>query len=144
MDTFWAVVLIVLGLLAWVGQILSLFAPSTAEKLSLVEKEETVDQVYWADIRGEALWDFLTLWTLMVAGVLLLLDHHAWPYFGLISGSIYVYFGGRGILTRLEIRRSGFRIGDPATVQLGLIMLAVWAVVGLITIITATTELSGS
>ena len=144
MDTFWAVVLLALGLLAWAGQSLSLFVPRTAEKLSLVEKEDTVEPVYWADIRGEALWDFLTLWTLPVAGVLLLLDHGAWPYFGLVGGSIYVYFGGRGILSRLEMRRSGFRIGDPANVQLGLIMLAVWAVVGLITIITAAAELSGS
>jgi hypothetical protein len=63
METFWAVVLIVLGLLAWVGQGLARFSPSTAEKLSFVEKEETVEPVYWADIRGEALWDFFTLWT---------------------------------------------------------------------------------
>ena len=142
MEVAWGVVLIVLGLLAWGGQTISWFAPRTAEKLSLVEKEETVEPVYWADIRGEALWDFLTLWTLVAAGVLLLLDHETWPYFGLIGGSVYVYFAGRGIFTRLEMRRRGFRIGQPGNVRLGLIMLAVWGVIGLITIIAAATRLS--
>jgi hypothetical protein len=144
MEIAWAVVLIVFGLLAWAGQTLSWFAPGTAEKLSLVEKRDSVEPVYWADIRGEALWDFLTLWTLVVAGVLLLLDHEAWPYFGLVGGGIYLYFAGRGILTRLEMHRSGFRVGDPSNVRLGLIMLAVWGVVALITIVTAATTLSGS
>ena len=144
MEVAWGVVLIVLGLLAWGGQTLSWFAPNAAEKLSLVETEETVEPVFWADIRGESLWDFLTLWTLVVAGGLLLLDHQAWPYFGLIGGSIYVYFGGRGIFTRLEMRRRGFRVGESSNVRLGLIMLAVWGVIGIITIVTATTTLAGS
>ena len=144
MEIVWGVVLIVLGLLAWGGQGLSYFAPSTAEKLNLTEGEEKVEPVFWADGQGEALWDFLTLWILVVAGILLLLDHDAWPYFGLVGGSVYVYFAGRGILTRLEMQRSGFRIGDPSNVRLGLIMLAVWGVVGLITIVTAATTLSGS
>lgn len=144
MEIALGVVLIVLGLLAWGGQGLSWFAPTTAEKLSLTEGEEKVEPLYWADGQGEALWDFLTLWTLVVAGVLLLLDHEAWPYFGLVAGGIYVYFAGRGILTRLQMQRSGFRIGDPSNVRLGLIMLAVWGIVGLITIIIAANTLSGS
>jgi hypothetical protein len=144
MEIVWSVLLVALGLLAWAGQGLSRFAPVTAEKLSLTEGEENVEPVFWADGQGEALWDLLTLWTLVVAGVLLFLDHEAWAFFGLVAGGIYVYFAGRGILTRLEMQRRGFRIGDPGSVRLGLIMLAVWGVVGLITIITAVIDLSGS
>ncbi len=144
MATFWAAVLILLGLLAWGGQTVSRFAPGTAEKLSLMEGEDTVERVYWADVRGEALWDFLTLWTLVVAGVLLLFDHPAWPYFGLVGGAVYVYFAGRGIFTRLEMRHRGFRIGAPANVRIGLIMLAVWGVAGFVAILTAAITLSGS
>ena len=59
MEIIWGVVLIALGLLAWGGQTLSRFAPDTATKLSLVEKKETVEPVYWADIRGESLWGLL-------------------------------------------------------------------------------------
>ncbi len=144
METLWAVVLILLGLLAWAGQTLSWFAPDTAVKLSLMEGEDTVERVYWADIRGEALWDFLTLWTLVAAGVLLLFDHQAWPYFGLVGGAVYVYFAGRGILTRMEMRRRGFRIGEPSNVRVGLIMLAIWGTFGLVAVITAAVALSGS
>lgn len=142
MDIVWSVVLVALGLLAWIGQALARFAPRSAERLNLVEKRETVEPAYWADIRGEALWDFLTLWTLVAAGVLLLLDHAAWSYFGLVGGGVYVYFAGRGILTRLELRRQGFRIGDPVNVRLGLVMLAVWGLLGLITIVAAVTVLA--
>jgi len=53
MEIVWGVVLIVLGLLAWGGQTLSRFAPDTATKLSLVEKEESVEPLYWADIRAK-------------------------------------------------------------------------------------------
>lgn len=65
-----------------------------------------------------------------------------WPYFGLIGGGIYVYFAGRGILARFGMQRGGFRVGDLKTVRLGLIMLAVWGVVGLITVVTAAITLS--
>ena len=141
MEVFWAVVLIVFGLLAWGGQTVSRFAPDVAVSLNLTEGRESVEPVFWADGQGEALWDFLTLWTLVVAGVLLLIDHESWPIFGLIGGGVYVYFAGRGILTRLEMQRSGFRIGEPSNVRLGLIMLAVWGVIGLITIVAAAMSL---
>lgn len=94
------------------------------------------------DIRGEALWDFLTLWTLLAAGVLLILDNRAWAYFGLVGGGMYVYFAGRGILTRLEMQRRGFRIGKPQNVGTAYIFLAVWGAVGLVTIIAAVVALS--
>ena len=139
-----AVVLIVLGLLAWGGQGLARFAPTNAARWGLVEEEETVEPVYWADIRGEALWDFMTLWSLAAAGVLLLLDSRAWPYFGLAGGGIYVYFAGRGILTRLEMRRRGFCVGDPKNLRIGLIMLTVWGAVGLVAIAAAAVALAGA
>jgi hypothetical protein len=133
---------VVLGLLAWGGQTVSWLVPSTAARLNLAESEDTVEPVYWADIRGEALWDSLTLWTLVVAGVLLLLDNEAWVYFGLFGGGAYVYFAGRGIVTRLEMIRSGFRVGDPKNVRLGLVMLGVWGIVGLVTAVVAINTLS--
>ena len=107
-------------------------------------ERRTVEPVYWADIGGEALWDLLTLWTLVAAAVLLLLDHNGWPCFGLWGGAVCLYSAGRGILTRLEMQRRGFRIGDPSTVRLGLIMLSVWGGVGVITIVASITSLTGS
>lgn len=144
MDLTWAVVLILFGLLAWAGQTLARFAPETAQALGLVEAEDAVEPLYWADIRGEALWDALTLWTLPVAGILLAIGHDAWPYFGLAGGGAYLYFAGRGILTRLEMQRGGFRIGAPNSVRVGFTMLGVWGVIAIVTIIAATDSLAGS
>ncbi len=142
MDLLWGIAIVALGLLAWGGQALSWFSPGAAERLSLVESEGAVEDVYWADIRGEALWDLVVLWTLPVAGLLLLAGHQAWAPLGLIGGGMYVYFGGRGIASRLELRRRGFRIGEPSNVRLGLAMLGVWAGAGLITIGAAIAELA--
>lgn len=144
MDLIWAVVLIIFGLLAWGGQAMARFVPETAERLGLVEAGDAVEPVFWADIRGEALWDFFTLWTLPIAGLLLAIEHSAWPYFGLVGGGAYLYFAGRGILTRLEMQRNGFRIGAPSSVRVGITMLGVWGVIALITIIAATNTLTGS
>jgi hypothetical protein len=137
MGVAWGVVIVMVSLLAWGGQSVSWFAPKAAAKLSLAEAEEEVETTYWADIRGEALWDFLTLWTLVVAGVLLIIDAPAWPYFGLVGGAVYVYFAGRGILTRLEMQRRGFRIGTPQNVKAAYVFLPIWGIAGAITIIAA-------
>ena len=142
MELVWGITIAVLGLLAWGGQALTWFAPGTAARLSLVEREDTVEDVYWADIRGEALWDLAVLWVLPAAGILLSAGHATWAYLGLIGGSTYVYFAGRGILTRLELQRRGFRIGEPGSVRLGLAMLSVWAAAGLITIGVAVADLA--
>ena len=45
------------------------------------------------------------MWTLPLAGLLLIVGHEAWAWLGLVGGGMYVYFGGRGILTRLELQR---------------------------------------
>jgi len=133
MELLWGLVIVVLGLLAWGGQTLSWFAPATAARLGLADAEGSVDAVFWADGRGEALWDALTLWTLPLAGVLLIGGHDAWAWLGLFAAGMYVYFAGRGILARLELRNRGHRVGDPAGVRVAMIALMTWGMAGLIT-----------
>ena len=89
MGILWGLVVVALSLLCWGGQVISWFAPATAVRLTLMEAEDSVEPTYFADVRGEALWDTLTLWTLVVAGVLLTLDVSAWAYFGLVGGGIW-------------------------------------------------------
>jgi hypothetical protein len=144
MDIALGIVAIGLGALAWGGQLLTWLAPRRAATLNLMEAENTVEPVYWADIRGEARWDSFTLWTLIAAGALLLVGNSSWAYFGIGGGCIYLYFAGRGIVTRLEMRSRGFRIGDPKNVTLGLMTLGAWGVLGLITVIAATNALATS
>ena len=100
-----------LAALCWGGQAIVCFAPAAGVQLGLSEAEAEVEPAFWADVRGEALWDFFTLWTLVVAGALLITGSRAWAYFGLVGGGMYVYFAGRGILTRVAMLRRGLRIG---------------------------------
>lgn len=133
--------MLALSLLCWGGQAIVVFAPATGVKWGLSEAEADVEPTFWADVRGEALWDFLSLWTLVVAAILLIINHGAWAYLGLIGGGMYVYFAGRGISTRLAMRRRGLRIGSAQSVKTGLVFLAIWGVTGLTTIIAAATAL---
>ena len=141
MNVLWGVVVTLLSLLAWGGQVLSWFAPATAVRLSLMEAEDDVEATFWADMRGEAIWDTLTLWTMMVAGVLLIADQQAWPYFALVGGGMYLYFGGRGIVARAAMLRRNLRIGDRRNVLLGFVFSAIWATMAIVTIVAAVMSL---
>jgi len=136
-NVIWGIVVVALSLVAWAGQTLSWFAPSTAVRWQLMEVEDDVEPTFWADIRAEALWDAMTLWVMVAAGVLLIADAAAWPYFGLVGGGMYLYFGGRGISARIAMTRRGFRVGTPENLRTGVIFLAVWGAMALITIVVA-------
>ena len=143
MSLVWGAVVVVLSVLSWGGQALSWFAPTTAVRWKLMEAEDDVDPAFWADVRAEALWDTFTLWTMVVAGVLLIADVDAWAYFGLVGGGMYVYFGGRGIFARAALARRGLRIGSRENVRLGYVFSAVWAVMALVTIAAAVRSIQG-
>lgn len=144
MEIIWGIVVVTLSGLAWGGQAIAWLAPDTAVKLGLMEAEDEVESAYWADIRGEASWDFFTLWTMLAGGILLIVAEPAWAYFGLVGGGVYVYFAGRGIFTRVAMQRRGLRIGTPLNLRLGYGLLTVWGVMALITIIAAVMALSPS
>ncbi len=134
MAVAWGLVVLITSAVAWGGQMWSWFAPTSAARIGLTEAEEEVDPTFWLDGRGEALWDLCTLWVMPVAGVLLVVGHDWWSYFGLIGGGMYLYFAGRGIVVRLVLRRHDVRVGNPSSVRVGLIALAVWGSIALITI----------
>ncbi len=142
MGIAWGIVVVTLSLLCWGGQTVSWLSPVTAARLGVAEAEDAVEPTFWADIRGEALWDAFTLWTLVVAGVLLIADVAAWAYFGLVGGGMYVYFAGRGILARAEMQRRGLRAGTAQDLRAAYIMLPIWGVVGIVTIFAAVGALS--
>lgn len=141
MDIAWGIVLVALGLLGWLGQLVAALSPATGVRLGLIEAEASVEPVYWADIRGEAAWDSLTLWVLPLAGLLLMVGEPAWAIAGLVGGGVYTYFAGRGIAARLEMRRRGFHIGSESSVRIAFGALAVWLVAALVTIVSAAAAL---
>jgi len=137
MDIIWGILLIVFGLIAWGGQVLSALTPGIAEKLGLIEPKADVDPAFYADARGEARWDSITLWILPFAGMLIILNNPLWIYFGIVGGSMYLYFAGRAIFTRLELKRKGVRIGKPELLKMYFIFVTLWGLIGLSTIIKA-------
>lgn len=144
MDIIWGILLVVFGLIAWGGQVLSALTPKFATKLGLIEPEEDVDHVFYADVRGEAKWDSITLWTLPFAGLLIILNSSLWIFFGIIGGSMYVYFAGRTIFTRLELKRRCIHIGKPNLLKTYYIFVTLWGLIGLATIIKVVKVLSES
>ena len=143
MSVLWGLVVVLLSLLSWGGQALSWLAPTIAVRWKLMEAEDDVEPTFWADARAEALWETLTLWTMVVAGVLLIADVNAWAPFGLVGGGMYLYFGGRGILARAAMVRRGLRIGPPQNVRLGYFFSALWAAMALVTIVAAIVSIEG-
>ena len=131
-----------MSLLCWGGQTVSWLAPAAAARLGLTEVEEAVEPAFHADARGEAVWDALTLWVLVVAGGLLIADSSAWPYFGLTGGAVYTYFAGRGLLTRRSMERRGLRIGTAGNVKVAYAFLSIWGAMGLVTIFAAAVALA--
>lgn len=140
----WGVVVVVLSLVCWGGQLMAAVAPTQAAELGLADAESEVDRVFWLDGRGEALWDTLILWPMPVAGVMMILDHDWWPYFGLVGGGAYLYFAGRGIAVRLVMRRHGVLIGSARTVRTALVALLLWGAMAVITIVSSVVTLEGS
>ena len=142
MDIIWGVLLIVFGLIAWGGQVLSALTPKYAQKIGLMEPEADLDTAFYADARGEARWESITLWTLPFAGLQIILNNPLWTYFGMVGGSMYLYFAGRAIFTRLELKSKGVRIGKPELLKVYYIFVTLWGLIGLATIIKVAKALS--
>jgi len=137
MNILWGLILTILSSIGYFGQVITAFWPDTAARLGLTEPESEVDPAIFADVRGEAIWDTVILWTLPVAGVLLILNSSLWPYFGLVGGGMYLYFAGRGIVVRKEMQRRGIRIGTDETLKVAYGFLALWGLAAVITIVLA-------
>jgi hypothetical protein len=70
-----------------------------------------------------------------------LFGRETWAYFGLVGGGMYLYFAGRGLVTREAMRARGYRIGADRSVKSAYMMLVVWGVVAVVTIAAAAADL---
>lgn len=142
MTIIWGIIIIILVSIAWIGQIISAVSPRMAAKLGVCEPETEVDKTFFIDQRAEAIWDSFTCWTLLAAGILLVLDIKIWVYFGMIGGSIFFNFSGRGIITRIALQRKGISIGNAKNLAINYLFLSIWLVMSIITVIMAISALS--
>ena len=144
MEDIWGIILILVSGVGYGGQVLTVLWPAKAAQLGMTQPESSYDPTFYADSRGEALWDTAILWILPVAGVLLELDNPMWAYFGLVGGGMYLYFAGRGIVVRRVMQRRNIRIGVPEMQTMIYLFLAVWGIVAAITIWMAVSALQVS
>ncbi len=140
MNLIWGIILISVTLKCWIGQIIIALSPKVATKIRIAEKESDVDPTFFADMRGEAIWGALSLWTLPIAGILLIINNALWTYFGLVGGGMYLYFVGRGIASRLTMQHRGIHIGR-SNLKVNL-FLTLWGIIAIVTIIMAVTTLT--
>ncbi|MBU1694478.1 MAG: hypothetical protein KJ726_09995 [Verrucomicrobia bacterium] len=113
MRTVLGIVCILFGALGWAGQVISGLNYELAQKLGLQEKSEGTDPLFRLAERNTARWDIVVLWTLIAAGILMLLDNAWWPPVALVAGGIYLDAAGREVAKVLSLKRHGVRIGTP-------------------------------
>ena len=136
MITIIGIIVIIVGLLVYVGQSLSFLAPELATKIGLNDPEEEMDQsLYIIETKANGLSDMLLTWTLPLAGLLMILDHVSWPYFALVGGGIYIYFALLTIFCRLYLKKAGKKVGSPSSEKAAYIFSVIWIVTS-VTMIT--------
>ena len=136
MSLLWGVIIQIVTLL-WLGQVVVAIAPRRAEGWGLIEPESATDPVFLVEARGEAICDAFLLWTLPLAGVLLLLQHPWWRHFALVGGGMWLYAAGRTIIVHTLLRRRGVRVGTAANVMAAYVCAAVWGLIAIVTIVMA-------
>ncbi len=135
MRTMLGVVCIMFGGFGWVGQLISGINYPLAQRLGLQEKSQGTDALFRSAEINAARWDSFVLWTLMVAGILMLADNHWWPYVSLVAGGIYLDGAGREAAKYIGLRRAGVRIGDSRDLRIAAVFflamagIALWVIV---------------
>lgn len=143
LEIIWGGFLAALCLIGWLGQLIYAISPKHGTKLGVGEAESDVDAVFYIDARGEAVWDSMILWTLPLAGILLMLQQSSWPYFALVGGGNYLYFAGRNLVTRLLMQRHGIKIGTPFNIRIAYIFVFLWGLAAAVSIVIAVVTLTG-
>ena len=143
MTTVIGIVVLIAGLVCWIGQGLSFFSPDVAVKLGVCEPEnETDETLYIIETRAQALVDMLLAWTLPLSALLLILEHDFWPVLALTGGGIYLYFSGVIILGRVFLKKRGKRIGRPSAEKAAYVFGAIWMLCAITMIVLAVRELA--
>ncbi len=105
----------ILCLAAWllyVGQLISVVNFPLAQRLGLQESPDHADPLASCLELWTARWDAFWLWTLPLAGILMLMNHWFWPYMALIGGGAFVDAGGREAAKVLGLNQKGVSTGS--------------------------------
>ena len=131
------VVCVLFGGFGWIGQVISGINYPLAQRLGLQEKGDGTDPVFRLAETNAARWDSLVLWSLGVAGVLMLLNSPWWPAVALVAGGVYLDGAGREAAKCLSLHASGVRIGTPKDLKVAAFFYILMAAVAVWTIVYA-------
>lgn len=126
--------------LLYVGQIISVANFSLAQRLGLQESPDHADPLASRLEVWTARWDILSLWTLPVAGILMLIDHWLWPYAAMLGGGVFVDAGGREAAKVFGLRDQGVRTGSQREIRLAMAAYIYLVAVGCLAIGTGLLE----
>ncbi|MGI9659571.1 MAG: hypothetical protein ACR2OD_11730 [Gaiellaceae bacterium] len=118
---------LLLGLLTFVGQLISVVDFELAQRLGLQEKSDHAGALFSRLEQNTARWDIAVLWTLVPVAVLMLVDHSWWPWLALATGGMHVDAGGRELAKFYGLRADGVAVGtqsEQRTFQLFLIAMS--------------------
>lgn len=142
-TTVLAILVIVLGLICWLGQTLVIFAPDVAAKLGVGEPEEDLDRsMYLFERYSQGIMDVLLTWTLPASALMMLLGNEHWPILALVGGGVYLYFPGVFSITRIVLKRNGMKIGRPASELTAYVFGTLWTLSAIYMIALAVAELA--
>lgn len=142
MITLIAIIVIIVGLIAWIGQSLSVFALPTAIRFGLFEPEDEIDQsMFLFERYSMGIMDILLIWILPFSAILMLMENSYWSIFALVGGGIYLYFPGACMITRVVLKRHGKKVGRPSSVTAAYLFGWIWIISSITMIVLAVIEL---
>jgi hypothetical protein len=142
MITVIGIIVIIVGLIAWIGQSLAVFALPTAVRLGLFEPQDEVDQsTFLFERYSMGIMDILLAWTLPLSALLMIVERNYWPFFALVGGGVYLYFPGVFMITRIVLKRHGKKVGRQSSVRAAYMFGWIWILSAATMIVLAVIEL---
>lgn len=132
MQVFIGWLLIIFPGILFVAQIISSVNFSLAQKLGLQEDPKETDPLLQRAEQYTAYWDLVTLGWLPLSGILMVINHSAWPLLAFFGGAIYLDTAGREAVKTLSFKHEGIRIGTPKQQLFFFLTYIVMAVIAVI------------
>ncbi len=142
MQLFLGWLLIVFPGILYAAQLISSVSFPLAQRLGLQEDPVATDAVLQRAERYAAYWDLLTLAWLPLAGVLMVMNHAAWPLCGLFGGAIYLDAAGREAAKILSFKHEGIRMGSPRQHRFFLSTYVIMAALAIVAVSYSIAEIS--
>jgi hypothetical protein len=143
MITLVGTIVMVGGLICWIGQSLTVFALPTAIRLGLAEPEHEIDQsLHLLERFAQGIMDILLTWILPLSALLMIIGNSSWPLLALVGGGVYLYFPGVFMITRIVLKRHGKKVGRPSSVKAAYVFGWIWILSSVAMIVLAVLELN--